>query len=47
MLIDRADDKPWDAQIAYKLIYPLRKTFVNPNYFAINANVYTDSKNVG
>ena len=32
MLIDRADDKPWDAQIAYKLIYPLRKTFVNPNY---------------
>ena len=32
MLIDRADDKPWDAQIAYKLIYPLRNTFVTPNY---------------
>ena len=32
MLIDRADDKPWDAQIAYKLIYPLRNTFITPNY---------------
>ena len=32
MLIDRTDDKPWDAQIAYKLIYPLRNTFVTPNY---------------
>jgi len=32
MLIDRADDRPWDAQIAYKLIYPLRNTFVTPNY---------------
>ena len=32
MLIDRADDKPWDAQIAYKLIYTLRNTFVTPNY---------------
>ena len=32
MLIDRADDKPWDAQIAYKLIYPLRNTYVTPNY---------------
>ena len=32
MLIDREDDKPWDAQIAYKLIYPLRNTFVTPNY---------------
>ncbi|MEC7875978.1 MAG: CDP-alcohol phosphatidyltransferase family protein [Pseudomonadota bacterium] len=32
MLIDRADGRPWDAQIAYKLIYPLRNTFVTPNY---------------
>ena len=32
MLIDRTDDRPWDAQIAYKLIYPLRNTFVTPNY---------------
>ena len=32
MLIDRADDKPWDAKIAYKIIYPLRNTFVTPNY---------------
>jgi phosphatidylglycerophosphate synthase len=32
MLINRADDRPWDAQIAYKLIYPLRNTFVTPNY---------------
>ena len=32
MLIERADDKPWDAQIAYKLICPLRNTFVTPNH---------------
>ena len=32
MLINRADDRPWDAQIAYKLIYPLRNTFVTPNH---------------
>ena len=32
MLINRTDDKPWDAQIAYRLIYPLRNTFVTPNY---------------
>ena len=32
MLIDRTDDRPWDAQIAYKLINPLRNTFVTPNY---------------
>lgn len=32
MLINRADDRPWDAQIAYKLIYPLRNTFITPNY---------------
>ena len=32
MLIDPSDSRPWDAQIAYRLIYPLRNTFVTPNY---------------
>ncbi len=32
MLIDRSDDKPWDAKIAYQLIYPLRNTFITPNH---------------
>ncbi|MCG8378858.1 MAG: CDP-alcohol phosphatidyltransferase family protein [Proteobacteria bacterium] len=25
-------DKPWDARIAYRLVYPLRNTFITPNY---------------
>jgi|TARA_B100000959_G_scaffold273920_1_gene325077 phosphatidylglycerophosphate synthase len=32
MLIDQSDDRPWDAQIAYQLIYPLRNTFITPNH---------------
>ena len=32
MLIDRSDDRPWDAQIAYQLIYPFRNTFITPNH---------------
>jgi len=32
MLIDQSDDRPWDAQIAYRLIYPLRNTFITPNH---------------
>lgn len=27
-----AGDKPWDARLAYWLIYPLRNTFVTPNH---------------
>ena len=52
MLINRTDDKPWDAQIAYRLIYPLRNTFVTPNYltslrliFGILAGVFFDFVN--
>ena len=26
------NNKPWDARIAYRLIYPLRDTFVTPNH---------------
>ncbi len=26
------DDKPWDARLAYHLVYPLRHTFITPNY---------------
>lgn len=26
------NDKPWDARLAYLLIYPLRNTFVTPNH---------------
>jgi len=32
MLIDQSDNRPWDAQIAYQLIYPLRNTFITPNH---------------
>ena len=32
MVIDRSDMRPWDAQIAFYLIYPLRNTFITPNY---------------
>lgn len=27
-----SDDKPWDARLAYRLIYPLRNSFVTPNH---------------
>jgi archaetidylinositol phosphate synthase len=26
------ENKPWDARLAYRLIYPLRNTFVTPNH---------------
>ena len=26
------DDKPWDARLAYRLVYPLKDTFISPNY---------------
>ncbi len=26
------DNKPWDARLAYRLIYPLRDSFVSPNH---------------
>ena len=26
------NDKPWDARLAYRLVYPLRNTFVTPNH---------------
>lgn len=28
----QVDDKPWDARVAYRLIYPLRDTFITPNH---------------
>ncbi len=27
-----SDNKPWDARLAYRLIYPLRDTWVTPNH---------------
>lgn len=26
------ENKPWDARLAYQLIYPLRNTFISPNH---------------
>lgn len=26
------DNKPWDAKIAYRLVYPLKDSFITPNY---------------
>ena len=41
------DNKPWDAQLAFRLIYPLRNTFITPNhltslrlFFGISACVF-------
>jgi len=27
-----SDNKPWDARLAYRLIYPLRDSFISPNH---------------
>ncbi len=26
------DDKPWDAQLAFRMVYPLRKSWLQPNH---------------
>ena len=27
-----SDNKPWDARLAYRLVYPLRNSFLTPNH---------------